>query len=427
MPHASTTPIDPHEPTEAARVVSFWAMTATQFLGAFNDNLFKQLVLLLAVVSAAGGESVDRQSLAAGVFALPFILFSGFGGFLSDRISKRRIIVFCKMAEIVVMLLAATAFYSGASLELLLGVLFCMGMQSAFFGPAKYGVLPEMVRPRNLPPANGVIQMTTFVAIIFGTAGAGRLKEWLGDDLWIAGVMCVGVAIAGTITSLLIRPIPAAEPKLKFSPSALLIRRDTWSMLRGDRSLMGALLVSSLFWLVGGLILPAINALGMRVLEVGDARTSFLAAFLGGGIAVGCVVAGVISRGRVSFGMMRLGCAGVIIASGLIAITHADGSHWLGFDSSRWVLVALGASAGLFAVPLQVFLQARPPEGQKGRMIGAMNLLNWIAILLSAAVYQVCVVLAEQFSLSSTVTFAVAAVLFVPVLLFYRPKSDALA
>src|SRR5438874_6350049 len=227
---------------------SFWGMTATQFLGAFNDNLFKQLMLLLAIpVGAAATQKADQQGLATMIFSLPFVLFSGFAGFLSDRYSKRTMIVACKVAEIGIMLLGMLAFlaYGTTSYRGLLVVLFLMGTHSAFFGPGKYGILPELFREEDLPRANGVILMTTFLAIIFGTASAGLLGDLLynaagqrvPERLWIGSLFCVGIAVLGTITSLLVRPFPAAVPGLSFQPSGLFIPPDTRRLLASDRPL----------------------------------------------------------------------------------------------------------------------------------------------------------------------------------------------
>ncbi len=398
---------------------SFWGMAVTQFFGAFNDNLFKQIVLLVAAVSVGG----DRQSLAMGVFALPFVLFSGFGGYLSDRYSKRRIIVLAKIAEIVVMGCASLVFFAGGHLVPLLAVLFLMGTQSAFFGPAKYGILPEMLRGGDLPRANGWIQMTTFLAIIFGTASAGVLKVYFATTLWIAGALCVLIAVIGTSTALLVRPIQAAEPGLAFEPSALVVRKDTWQMLRGDRPLFAALMASCLFWFVGGLVLPATNALGKNMLQLDDRQTSILAACLGLGIALGCVVTGKLSKGRVSFRLMRGGCWGMVALATLLSLTWPDGSYLLGYWGAHPALVMLGFFAGMYAVPLQVFIQARPPTGQKGRMIGAMNLMNWIGILISAGVYGLCTFASQTLDLPESTTFAVVAVLLLPVALLYRPRD----
>ena len=402
---------------------SFWGMTVTQFLGAFNDNVFKQIVLLVAAMSVVG----DRQALAMGAFSLPFVLFSGIGGYLSDRYSKRRIIVLAKVAEIVIMASATLVFFAGGELTLLLVVLFFMGTQSAYFGPAKYGILPEMLRGRDLPRANGWIQMTTFLAIIFGTASAGILKDHLGDALWVAGAVCILIAVVGTLTALLVRPLPAAQPGLAFEPSALVVRKDTWQMLRGDRPLFSALMASCMFWFVGGLVLPATNALGLLQLHVGDKRASILTACMGVGIALGCVAAGKLSRGRVAFRLMRVGCWGMISLATLLCLTWSDGSYVLGYWGAHPALVMLGFFAGMYAVPLQVFLQARPPAGQKGRMIGAMNLLNWIGILISVGVYELCTLVIREMGLPESTTFAVVAVLLLPVALLYHPADEDLA
>src|SRR6478736_2355229 len=206
---------------------SFWGMTATQFFGAFNDNLFKQLMLLLAIpVGAAAARKADEQGLATMIFSLPFVLFSGFAGYLSDRYSKRTMIVVCKVAEIGIMLLGMAGFlaYGAIGYRGLLVVLFLMGTHSAFFGPGKYGILPELFRESDLPRANGVILMTTFLAIIFGTASAGFLGGLVYDAagqrvperLWIGSLICMGIGVLGTITSLMVRPVPAAVPDLKF-------------------------------------------------------------------------------------------------------------------------------------------------------------------------------------------------------------------
>src|SRR5918996_1001269 len=162
------------------RDTSFRGMATTQFLGAFNDNLFKQLILLLATPTAAqlaSGGAADRQAEAQVVFAASFLIFSGVAGYLSDRFSKRPVVILSKVAEIVVMLLGLIGFlyYGVVGFGGMLFVLFLMGTQSAFFGPAKYGILPEMIRKSDLPRGNGIFLMLTFLAIIFGVALAGGL------------------------------------------------------------------------------------------------------------------------------------------------------------------------------------------------------------------------------------------------------------
>ena len=173
---------------------SFWGMAVTQFLGAFNDNLFKQLILLLSITITANGVAEDQQGTAMVVFSLPFLIVTGFAGYLADRLSKRGIVVSCKVAEIVIMGLGGVAFAlytQSSSLTFLYVVLFLMGAQSGFFGPAKYGILPEILRPDDLPRANGFILMTTFVAIIMGTVVAGILLEYFPNRQWVGSMAFV--------------------------------------------------------------------------------------------------------------------------------------------------------------------------------------------------------------------------------------------
>ena len=378
------------EKPRLARDVSFWGMTVTQFLGAFNDNLYKQVVLLLCVDFAAReGRATDvYQPIALGLFAAAFVLLSSFAGFLADKYSKQRIVVLCKVAEVVIVSLAFGAL-STQKLVPLLVVLVLMGTHSAFFGPAKFGILPELVRDKDLPQANGIFLMTTFIGIILGVAGAGVLKEWLdaGHLGWLM-VVFGGVAGLGLATSLLVRTVPAAEPHLKFTWSALLLNGETARMLWRDRELLRALGFSCTFWFIAGSVMTAINDYGKRQLQIGDKQTSLMVAGISLGIAVGSLLAGGVLNRRLGFRVVTWGLWGLVLTLSLVAAT---GWSPLAADAQKWVagvwLMLAGVSAGLFAVPIQAFLQSRPPQDQKGRVIGATNLANWIAILLAAGAY----------------------------------------
>ena len=239
---------------------SFWGLNLTQFFGAFNDNLFKQLVMLNCLDQASQGGR-DLQGLGLVLFAVPFIGISGFAGYLSDRFSKRTIIVLCKLAEVLIVLLGMIGFLLH-SLPFLLAVLCLMGAHSAFFGPSKYGILPEMLRNQDLPRANGMILMATFLAIIFGLTAAGTVKYFFSSALWLASLPCLVIALLGLVTSLAIRRTPVAQPGLKFDAASFLIAPQTRQLLRHSPQLFSVLLMSSVFWFVGGTIYPpAINAL----------------------------------------------------------------------------------------------------------------------------------------------------------------------
>ena len=428
---------------------SFWCMTATQFMGAFNDNLFKQLVLLLSIaaVGAAGGEAKDDQSLAMFVFAAPFLAFTGYAGYLSDKFGKRGIIVLCKFAEVIIMALGGLGFYlywKSGSLVFLYIVLFMMGAHSAFFGPGKYGILPEMLRERDLPRANGFMLMTTFLAIIFGTVVAGMLLAT--GRLWAASSACVAIAVSGTITSFGVRRVPAANPNLKFQWSALTVPPDMRAMLAEDRPLMAALVVSSAFWLLAGMVPSAVNAVGKIELQVGDFNTSILAGLIGVGIALGCVTGGIVSKGKIDFRLLRIGCIGMLaclVIAGIpgsgnaVGVQDANGvfvdlpgigesRQWIGFSGSIPVMLLLGMFTGLFAVPLQVFMQSRPPEDKKGRMIAVMNQANWVGVLISAALYWIISRVVEAAGWPRSTMFLFIAALTLPIALFYHPKHETL-
>jgi acyl-[acyl-carrier-protein]-phospholipid O-acyltransferase/long-chain-fatty-acid--[acyl-carrier-protein] ligase len=318
----------------------------------------------------------------------------------------------------------------------LLVVLFLMGAQSAFFGPGKYGILPELFPDRDLPRANGVILMTTFLAIIFGTASAGVLGLLLTDRgiaadnparLWVGSLGCIVIAFAGTGTALFVRRTPAAEPDLRFQASNLWIPADTREILFHDRPLFMALLVSCAFWMLGGIAMSAVNSLGKLQLGLNDAWTSVLTAIIGLGIAVGAIAAGRLSRGAADFRLTRIAAWGLIACLALLAAYLPGGRHLLGFGGSLVVLTLLGFFAGMFAIPVQVFIQVRPPEKQKGRMIAVMNIFNFVAIFLAGPIYKLFDMFVNAAGLPRSPIFALAALLILPVALLYRPKFEPLA
>ena len=427
-------PVSVDKPALPALVAdrSFWGMAVTQFMGAFNDNLFKFLILLLATPTAAaiaaGEEARDLQSEAMIVFAAAFLLFSGIAGFLADKTSKRTIIVAAKVAEIFVMCAGLVGFYYYDTIGLtgMLVILFLMGTQSACFGPSKYGILPEMLRENDLPRANGIILMLTFLAIIFGAALAGFLLDWLGEKVWLASFICIGIAIAGTLTALPIRRVAIADANLKLHWNSLGIPRDIIQLLKKDRQLLMALLVCSLFWMVGGIVQQTVNALGKTQLGLEDTPTALMQAGIGFGIAVGCILGGVWAKGANAPLVVTIGATGSVAMLALMALPGGDHQHLLGYPGSIPVLILLGAFTGMFIVPIQVILQSRPPRDEKGRMIAAMNQCTWIGIILGAVLFKACILLLNQMEWPRSTIFAVTAGLMLPIALLYRPNSGSL-
>lgn len=440
----------------------FAGVVITQFLGAFNDNYFKQMLLLKCVefervTQEQTGTGVDLQPYAMVAFALPFILLSGMGGYISDRYSRQRVIVGCKIGEIFVMLCALLVLLLGdistkAQLLLLAGVLALLAGQSALFGPSKYGILPELFSRKNLLPVNGTVQMTTFLAIIFGMALAGVALDVLNDSIWYVSVVAVGIAIVGTLTSLLIRRTPANEPDLPLRLEMLFVPRETWRLILVSPALRNCLLMAALFWFIGGVTQPAVNSLGELVFGMSKTRTSLMSASIGVGIALGCMISGTQNKragdgsGWVTVGswlivlallMLTLFSSGVV---GRPLPSGANDSIWAGViqaDQMEWLMrfgmFFLGFAAGLFVIPIQVYIQEAPPPEQKGRVLGALNLLSWIAILASAGFIAVANMVADALSSEAApneyryMVFVALAVVMLPGALFFRlrPLSES--
>ncbi len=421
---------------------AFWGMTVAQFLGAFNDNLFKQLMLLLAVpivassISENAGESSakavggDQQGLATMIFSVPFILFSGFAGYLSDRYRKQTVIQTAKYAEIGIMTLGLLGFlfYQNTGYSGLLAVLFLMGTHSAFFGPGKYGILPELFHKKDLSRANGIILMTTFLAIILGTASAGFLGDMADsvagkpqpEKLWVGSVICIGIAVLGVISAHFIRSSPAANPELRFSPASLAIPKETMALLARDRKLLLALLSSCLFWLICGLTMQTINSLGLTQLHVEKKETSLLAGVISIGIAIGAVAAGKLGSGKGAPRTVTIGAWGIVVSLIILSLSRPGGQHLLGYYGTMPALIALGSFAGLFAIPVQVFIQTRPPENQKGQAIATMNFSNFIAIFLSGAIYWLFNWIVTKANWPASTIFFFSSLLVLPVAVLYK-------
>ena len=412
---------------------SFWGMATTQFLGAFNDNLFKQLILLLATPTAvelAAGKGTDSQSLAMVVFSVPFLLFSGIAGYLSDRISKRWVVIGAKCAEVLIMLLGFCGFwwYDVIGFHGLMFVLFLMGTHSAFFGPAKFGILPEMIRPADLPRANGIFLMLTFMAIIFGMAAAGYLLTYSGGRVWIGSLVCIGIAAIGVLTSLACAPSARCATESR-NAAVVLGRADRNRRAAPPRSAIAPGRLSSSRcsgWSLASSPRPSMLS-ARRSLASLDKQTSLLTTSISVGIAVGCVLGGYLSRDRVNGRVVTVGAIGLIATLIAMALPGGENRHLLGYYGSFPVLILMGMFTGMFVVPVQVIIQSRPPRAEKGRMIATMNQCTWVGIILGSLIYGVCIWVLDRTGWPRSTIFAVTAVLMLPVAILLSPKGRAFA
>jgi acyl-[acyl-carrier-protein]-phospholipid O-acyltransferase/long-chain-fatty-acid--[acyl-carrier-protein] ligase len=376
-----------------------WPFLWTQFLGAFNDNVFKIVVILLAA-TAPGRDATRDVSLAGAMFIAPFLLFSGYAGDIADRFNKRRVLVAMKIFEVVAMALAIPALASGR-FPLHMAVLFLMGTQATFFSPAKYGIVPEIVGNDDLSRANGLLEMSTFLAIVLGTAIGGPLVIfWRNQPAWIgAGLAVVGVA--GLVMSLRIPDVPPARPagRIALNPFG-----EMWRAIRRlypDRTLWMTTVGISYFWFLGALLQMALALFGQNALHVAEAEISWLLTALAIGIGLGSLAAGRLSGDKVELGLVPIGSIGMGVFSLWLAASPPS------FAQAAMALVLLGFFGGWFVVPLNALLQQRPNASEKGRVLAANNVLNTIGIILASATLTV---LGDVFALPVTRILVIAGV-----------------
>jgi acyl-[acyl-carrier-protein]-phospholipid O-acyltransferase/long-chain-fatty-acid--[acyl-carrier-protein] ligase len=380
----------------------FWSLFVTQFQGAFSDNVLKNLVIFMLVtmnVSLARKHQIGE--LVGALFSLPFILFSMAGGFLADRFSKRTISIGVKTFEILVMSIALTGFVWGR-MPVLLACVFLMGVHSAFFGPSKYGLLPELLPEKRLSWGNGLLELGTFTAIILGTVTAGLMAERFRGHHGRSGAILIALAAIGLVVSLGITRVPAADPSRKFRANFLKVLFDQMRSWRGDRPLVLAMLGNTYFNFLGALLLLNVFFFGAGVLKVSEAQIGWLNAALAVGIGLGSVTAGYLSGGKIEYGLVPLGAAGLSVAS--LSLAAPGLSLWAALVR----LALLGFAGGFFIVPICALLQHRPDKSKKGEVLAAANLLSFVGVFLASGVHYL---LAEVVHLNPSQIFLFGSVL----------------
>ena len=370
----------------------FWPLFWTQFLGAFNDNLFKNaLVILIAYrsMSLLGIGSKNIVAACAGIFILPFFLFSATAGQLADRFPKWRLIRLVKIWEIGVMVLAGIGF-AFDNLSLLLIVLFLMGMQSTFFGPAKYSILPELLGEKDLVGGNALVAGATFLAILLGTITGGLVIA--GGDAWVSrlGLMVVTVALIGYVTSRFVLKIPASNPELVVKLNPVTPTVEILRVTRSVKTVFLSVLAISWFWFLGASFLTLLPNFSKDVMFGSETVvTLFLSTFCVG-IGIGSMLCERFSRRHLELGLVPLGSIGMSVFAFDLAIAggrflgpldgHLMGiGEYLGHPGAIRVLADLfmiAVSAGFYTVPLMSFIQLRTRADQRSRVIAGNNIIN---------------------------------------------------
>jgi acyl-[acyl-carrier-protein]-phospholipid O-acyltransferase/long-chain-fatty-acid--[acyl-carrier-protein] ligase len=362
---------------------SFVGLNIAQVLGAMNDNIFKLFVVFALIKLGAAADSSKVLALAGGLFAVPFILFSAAAGTLADRISKRKIVLFCKGLEVLAMILAVPAFLRGSQ-EALYAILFLVGTHSAIFAPAKYGIIPELVGPDRISQANGLLVMLTYLAIILGSAAAPWLGLHFGGHYAAAQWICVGLAVAGLLSGLLIRRTPPAGSQ---RPASIFFIREivqTMRSVRGQRELTLAVYASAYFMLLGAFLFADLIPYGMQRLGLTEERAGYLFFVAALGIAIGAFCSGRLSGRNIEFGIVPIGAMLLTVTVALLGLLHPtlNGTYLLVFGT--------GVGAGMFIVPIDSFIQFAAPPQQRGAVLAASGFLGWLGVIGASLLVLLC-------------------------------------
>jgi 1-acyl-sn-glycerol-3-phosphate acyltransferase len=369
----------------------FW----TQALGAFNDNAFRNaMVMLVAFQMALPDAEVSLYTnLAPALFILPYFLFSATAGQIAEKFEKTRLIRYVKLFEIVAMVVAAVGFFTH-HISLLLVVLFLMGMHSTMFGPIKYSILPQALERDELVGGNALVEMGTQLAMLAGMIIGNSLMLIAGFGTLAASLTTIAIAVTGYFVSRSIPAAPATAPELKFNWNPL---SETWRVLKlthEDRAIFNAVLGISWFWFFGTVMIAQLPNYTRHVLG-GDGSVNTLALTLFSiGTGVGSLLCERLSGKRVEIGLVPMGAFGLTVFAVDLFFAHpamAAGAprDWMGFLAApgAWRvamdLTMIGAFAGFYVVPLFAFVQSRAPRERLSRIIAGNNIVN--ALLICAA------------------------------------------
>ena len=387
----------PHSQWALLKTRRFAPFFATQFLGAFNDNLYKNALVVLLTFHAASWTTLAPEvltNLAGGIFILPFFLFSATSGQLADKYDKALLARISKILEIVIMGVAVLGFYLH-SLAVLLAALCLLGLQSTIFGPVKYAILPQHLVEDELVGGNALVESGTFVAILIGTLAGGLLAGVGGNPVWIAFAGLL-VAVVGYLASRGIPDAPAPMPELRVNLNPL---SETWRNIgfaRHNRTVFLSILGISWFWLYGALFLAQFPVFAKNVLGGDETLVTLLLAIFTVGIGLGSMLCEKLSGKHVEIGLVPFGSIGLTLFGidlffaspsavpaaaplALGVLLAEPGTLRVLFD-----LFALGLFGGFFIVPLYVLIQMRSEPGHRARIIAANNILNALFMVVGA-------------------------------------------
>ena len=386
-----------HNQFELLRLRRFAPFFATQALGAFNDNAFRNALVVLVGFHMGLDESAVGfySNIAPALFILPFFLFSASAGQLAEKFEKTRIIRFVKLFEIAAMALAAVAFHRH-SLWLMLSVLFLMGLHSTLFGPIKYAILPQALHPDELVGGNALVETGTSLAILIGMIAGGSAMAMAGVGPTAASILVLSIAVLGYLVSRSIPPAPAAAPDLKFNWNPFTETVRVLGFVTKNRTVFNSVLGISWFWFFGGVFTMQLPNYTKIFLGGTESVSILVLALFSIGVGAGSLLCEKLSGRRVEIGLVPFGSIGLTLfgldlyfARPLPATLHELSALAFVTAPGSWRIVMdfvlVGVFAGFYIVPLFALVQSRAPKSELSRVIAGNNIINALFIVAAAA------------------------------------------
>ncbi|AUZ04547.1 putative MFS transporter [Vitreoscilla sp. C1] len=396
---------------EFARTRRFAPLFATQFLGAFNDNLFKTALVTLISFYSLGSDSGVRPEILVAIstllFVLPYFLFSSISGQMSTRWNKATLAKATKIWEVLIMLVAAYGFINN-QIWLLMGCLFMMGTQSTVFGPVKYAILPEYLPNKELLNGNSLIESGTFLAILLGQIFGALM---VAGGTYVVVAVIVLVAILGTVTSFYMPATPPQNPAQKVQINIVSSTRDLLQQAASIKPIKTAIIGISWFWLVGSVYTTQLSSFAKTYLGDSEALFSVLLAMFSIGIGIGSILCAKLSHGRLNLRVVLWGAAGMAI-SGVLFAVHTFGLPPANPDTSIWIflsqaqnyyllglLTLMGFFGGFFSVPLYTWLQTASSDAFRAQAVAANNIINGLFMVAGALISSVVIFVFDSLGL----------------------------
>lgn len=402
----------------------FLPMFITQFFGALNDNVYKQALLLVITYGWINQQAADvstLNNLAALLFILPYFIFSATAGQIADKFERSQLIRGIKVLEIVIMLIGSAGFLLG-NLWLLLLALFMMGTHSTFFGPIKYAILPEILKPNELMSGNALFQSGTSIAILIGMILGGAVISFSqGNLIWISLTVVI-IAVLGYLSSRFILKQPVSSPDLKIDWNFFRTSFQTLKYAKSLPLIFMILLGNSWYWFYGATYLTQIPQLTQQNLHASENVVSLLLTFFSVGIGVGSLLCRRIGGSEVNIKMVPIGAIGLTLFAFYLALSLAfvperTGAmmnvadmfnHGAIYYHVMLAVTLLGISGGFYIVPLYAMMQAYSPRSHRARVVAANNILNAV-FMVSSAIFSIIIL--SVLKIDIKILFSITAVL----------------